>query len=214
MDQLSDLALKILQAAGVLDDIVCKPPFLIEAHLGFEMAVDFLLGQAVALAKPLSLRLAIARDENHRAKPGVDLGLEQEGSHIDDKRRAGFGELVNPLSRQAPNLGMRDRLELLACLRIVENNRAQFLPIDGLIRSKNLGAESFADRAPRRLSGTHDLARQDIGVDHARAEPFEHRGHGTLTARDSSGKTHEFHFFLIAESSAACNLSCRHGGAI
>ena len=103
----------------------------------------------------------------------MDVSLEEQRDFINDDSKAGSRMFPNSLLGESAHARMNDRFELLSSVRIVEDEVAQFLPVESLIRLQDVRAESGDDIFPSVLTRFDNLAGQHIRIDDRRPEPLE-----------------------------------------
>ena len=129
----------------------------------------------------------VARDQDDGAKPFMQVAFEQERHCVNDQLISGRRMLVYPLFGESAHARVDDRLEFFSRSRIVEDRRAQFLPIQGLVGVQDLGAECFHDLFPGVAPGFDNFARQCVSIDNGGAETLEDFSDGGFAGSDAAG---------------------------
>jgi len=114
--------------------------------------------ELVALFQTPPLNVDIAGDENDRTQPFMDIGFEQQRDFVDDDGKTGGALFANPLFGESPHAGVDDSFELFSRGWIVEYERAQLLPVEGLVGLQNITSKRGDDFMPRRLAGFDGFA--------------------------------------------------------
>ena len=114
--------------------------------------------ESVALLQPLALNIDIARHQNHRAKPFLQIAFEQQRYFVNYDGVAGFTMLANSSFGQGAHARMDDRFELFARVGVVEDEGAEFLPIKVLVGLQNFVAEGRDDLFPAVMTWRYHFA--------------------------------------------------------
>ena len=135
----------------------------------------------------------------------MELAFEKQRHFIDDDFVPGGGVLSDALLGERAHARMDDRLELFSRRRIVENRRAELLPVESAVGLQHFGAECFDDFFPGVALGLDDFPRQRVGVDDRRAEAREDFRDRSFSRGDAAGQADQFHATLMAKSAWAFN---------
>ena len=165
-----NLPLEIVQTAVVFDNVVGKPPLFFQAHLCVDMFLGFRGAEPVALLQPLPLGVDVARHEDDRPKPFMQLAFEEKRDFINDYGIARRPMLADSLFGERSHARMDDRFEFFPGFGLVKDQRTQFLTIEGLVRLQNLIAKCLDDFFPGFGSRLNDFAREHIGIDDGGAQ--------------------------------------------
>src|SRR5207249_4420508 len=148
------------------------------------------------------LGFGIGVDHDHAIHPRHAARLEEQGHVPDDDTLVVFlledGEdalLAHAYGR------MRDLLEPLALGGVGEDDRAEGLAVQAPVLLEDGRAELLDDLRVGGLAGHDDLPRQQIGVDHARAQVREHLADRALARGDAAREADE------QEAPHACSQS-------
>ena len=115
------------------------------------------------------------------------MNFEEKRHFVDDNRISRRGELADFLLGAGAHARMDDRFELFSRGGIIEDDRAEFLPVEGLIRLQNLPTEGGNDVMPGRLAGLDDFSCKNVGIDDRRAKSLENVCDGSLARGDAAG---------------------------
>ena len=108
--------------------------------------------------------------------------------------------LANALLGESAHARMDDRFELFARVGVVEDERAKFLPVEGLVGLEHLAAECRDDLIPAVMAGRDNLTGEHVGIDDRRAEPPQDFCHRAFARRDTASQSDEFHATVITKS--------------
>jgi hypothetical protein len=159
----------------------------------------FQLREMISFLKAFFLRCDVAGDQNNRAKPMVQVALEEQRDFVNDDLIASGAMFADPLLRQRANPRMDDGFKFLARRRVVKDDFPEFLTVDGSVRLEDFRAKGIDDFFPAFLIGLDDLAGQFIGIDDGRAEPPQDTGNGAFPRRDAAGQTDQLHGPVMAK---------------
>ena len=96
--------------------------------------------------------------------------------------------LADALFGQRADARMDDRFEFFSRGRIVENDRAEFLPVESAVRLAALSVpKALTISVQASWLGLDHFARQDIGVDDRRAEARENFRNRAFSRGDAAG---------------------------
>jgi hypothetical protein len=181
------LPLEIFQAAVVLDNVVCEAAFFRQAHLRIDMLLSGFNVETIALLQAALLNSRVAGDQDHRAKPFVQVSFKEQRHFVNNNLISSGGVLADALFGKGAHARMDDRFERLSGGGIVEDRCAQLLPIESLISLQDFDAECVDDVFPSILSRFDNFPRQSVGVDDRRTQPFQDRRDGALARGDAAG---------------------------
>ena len=108
--------------------------------------------------------------------------------------------LADALFGERAHARMDDRFELFARVGIVEDDRAQSLPVEGLVGLQHFAAKCRDDLIPAVVAGSDDLTGEHVGVDDRRAKTPQDFRHRAFARRDTASQSNEFHATVIAKS--------------
>lgn len=196
--KLPHLPIELFQAAIVLNYVIRKFSFLLQAHLRGDGFLRLRAGNPVSAHDPLGLSSQVAGDEDHRPERFMEANFEQQRNFVNDDLITRSRILLDTLLRQRANPRMNHRFEFCPGLRIVKDDFSELGAIKGPVFLENFRAECVDDLLPRNLSRLHDLPRQFVGVDDRPAEPPQDRRCRAFPRRDAAGQADEFHGSLMA----------------
>ncbi len=183
------LALEIFQAAVVFNHVVGESTFFFQAHLGIDMLLSFLSREAITLLESAFLNIDVASNQHDGPQPLMQFAFKQKRHFVDHDLSSGCRMLANPLFCQGADPRMDDRFEFFSGSAIIEDDRAQLLPIQGLIGLQDFDAEGFDDLAPTVVPALNDFARQSVGIDNGGAESLENVRCGGFARGNTPGET-------------------------
>ena len=149
--------------------------------------------KAVALSKPPDLDLRRCVHDEHAGERRVALALVQQGNVDGHEWRIARQARGDALLAQLDDAWMRDPLEVMASLRVGEDDRTELLPIEASVGQQDVAAETLDDPFERRLARDNGLAGERVSVDHGGATRREHRANGALPRCDAPGEADESH---------------------
>jgi hypothetical protein len=188
-----DLEARLLQRAGAVDFLGGETQLFRNGKLGGDAAASFGFAKVTG-NEALELLLRLAPGNYQAIEFFVNAGFDQKsGFHKGGVARAGalpFDELTED---DFGNARMDDGVETVEPGAIVENDSAEFCPVDTATGGKHGLPEFLEDLVVGRLAGLDEAVSQGIGIEDREAHFTKHSGDGAFAAGDSTGEAESEH---------------------
>ncbi len=168
-----NFSLEIFETAVVLNHIVRESTFFRQAHLRVDVLLRNFNTETVAFLQASFLNIEVAGNQDHGAKPFMQVAFKKQRHLINYDLIARCRVLLDTLLGQGAHARMDNRFEFLSRSGVVEDGRAQLLPIESLVGLQNFGAERLDDVFPGVVSRFDDFPRQRVGVDDRSTQTFQ-----------------------------------------
>jgi len=154
----SDLPLQVVQVAVVLDNIIGEPAFVFQAHLRIDVFLSRCGVELIALLQAAYLGFDGASHQNNRSQGILQIAFKQQRDFVDDDFVSGRIMLANALFGESADSRVNDHFEFFSGFRMIEDDGAEFLPVEGLIGLQHVSAERVDNFLPSVASRFDDFA--------------------------------------------------------
>lgn len=193
----ADLGLHFCKAAVVADKVISNSETLRAAGLRGQHALGLVPGFGIADEQSAQLRCFRTIDDENPVNKRLQGRFDQE-RYYDNlilttgpiRLTAQFFGCVRLPDRLLPNARMDNALQALARALIGEHPLPQRSSIEMAGRIDNGIAKGLYDLIKRWLAGFHNLARNDISVDHCGTELGKQPGDGAFATGDAAGQAY------------------------